>query len=112
LARVLWNIPTVTNRQGGKRTADLRAGRNEQEPATAGKRFGEEFGETFAGKAVVWGPAVAGAALSGPVAVLVGLVTSAAIVPSGGGNSPQSGGQQDPSVRDQLDLLIALAASS
>jgi hypothetical protein len=59
----------------------------------AGKSFGEEFGEEFAGKAVMWGPAIAGALLLGPVGIALGLAASVAVIASGG-DSPQqpSGG--------------------
>jgi hypothetical protein len=109
---MLLNIAKVSNRQGGKRPADLRAGRNGKELPTSGKSFGGEFAAESAGRAVMGEPAVAGAAPLGPVGILAGLVTSAAIVPSGGSNSPQSGGAQNPSVRDQLDQFLARAASS
>jgi uncharacterized membrane protein len=54
----------------------------------AGKGFGEEFGEEFAGKAVMWGPAIAGTVLLGPVGIVLGLAASVAIVASGGDNPP------------------------
>jgi len=54
----------------------------------AEKSFGEEFGEEFAGKAVMWGPAIAGAVLLGPVGFALGLAASVAIVASGDDNPP------------------------
>jgi uncharacterized membrane protein len=60
----------------------------------AGKSFGEEFGEEFTGKAVMWGPAIAGAILLGPVGIALGLAASVAVIASGGDNPPQpSGGE-------------------
>ncbi len=61
----------------------------------AGKSFGEEFGEEFAGKAIMWGPAIAGAVLLGPVGIALGLAASAAVIASGGG-SPQQPSSGDP----------------
>jgi hypothetical protein len=62
----------------------------------AGKSFGEEFGEEFAGKAVMWAPAIAGAALLGPVGILLGLAASVAVVASGRGNPSQPSGGDPP----------------
>ncbi len=61
----------------------------------AGKSFGEEFGEEFAGKAVMWGPAIAGAVLLGPVGIALGLAASVAVLASGG-ESPQQPSSGDP----------------
>jgi uncharacterized membrane protein len=57
-----------------------------------GKSFGEEFGEEFTGKAVMWGPAIAGAILLGPVGIALGLAASVAVIASGGDNPPQPSG--------------------
>ncbi len=54
----------------------------------AGKSFSEEFGEEFAGKTIMWGPAIAGALLLGPVGIALGLAASVAVIASGGDNSP------------------------
>ena len=62
----------------------------------AGKSFGEEFGGEMAGKAIMWGPAIAGAALLGPAGILLGLITSVAIVASGSNNPPQPSGSDPP----------------
>ena len=62
----------------------------------AGKSFSEEFGEEFAGKAVMWGPAIAGAVLLGPVGIALGLAASVAIVASGGDSPPQPPGGDPP----------------
>lgn len=56
----------------------------------AGKSFGEEFRDELTGKAVMWGPAIAGAVLLGPVGIALGLAASVAIVASGGDNPPPS----------------------
>lgn len=61
----------------------------------AAKSFGEEFRDELTGKAVMWGPAIAGAILLGPVGIALGLVTSAAVIASGGG-SPQQPSSGDP----------------
>jgi hypothetical protein len=62
----------------------------------ADKGFGEEFGGEMAGKAAIWGPAIAGAVLLGPVGILVGLVASVAIVASGSDGSPPPSGEERP----------------
>lgn len=62
----------------------------------AGKSFGEEFGENLAGKAVMWGPAIAGAIFLGPVGIALGLAASVAVVASGGGDPPQPSGGDPP----------------
>jgi len=61
----------------------------------AGKSFGEEFRDDLTGKAVMWGPAIAGAVLLGPVGIALGLVASAAVIASGG-DSPQQPSSGDP----------------
>jgi len=55
----------------------------------AAKSFGEEFRDEFTGKAIMWGPAIAGAVLLGPVGIALGLAASVALVASGGDNPPQ-----------------------
>jgi len=52
------------------------------------RTFGEEFSRELASKAVIWGPAVAGAAVAGPVGLLLGAVVAVAIVVSGDSGSP------------------------
>jgi hypothetical protein len=62
----------------------------------AGRTFGEDFRNDMAGKAIMWGPAIAGALLLGnPVGILLGLVASVSIVASGGrdNSSPPAGDQ-------------------
>ena len=54
----------------------------------AGKSFGEELGGEMAGKAIMWGPAIAGAVLLGPVGVVLGLAASVAIVVSSCSDNP------------------------
>ncbi len=61
----------------------------------AGKSFSEEFGEEFAGKAVMWGPAIAGAILLGPVGIALGLATSVVLVASDANGSPPQSGEKD-----------------
>ena len=62
----------------------------------AGTTFGEEFGGEMAGKAIMWGPALAGAVLLGPVGVVLGLAASVAIVASGNDNSSRASGGDPP----------------
>ncbi len=62
----------------------------------ADKSFGEEFSGEMAGKALIWGPAIAGAVLLGPVGILVGIVASVAIVASGSDSSPPASGEEPP----------------
>lgn len=65
----------------------------------AGKSFSEDLSNEITGKAVMWGPAIAGAVLLGPVGIALGLAASVAIVASGSGNSAGPAGGE-PS-RDQ-----------
>lgn len=60
----------------------------------AERSFGEELLGEVAGKAVIWGPSIAGAILLGPLGFLLGLATSAAIVVSAGNSPPPPGGDQ------------------
>lgn len=60
----------------------------------AGRTFGEELAQELVGKGVIWGPSIAGALLLGPLGILLGLATTAAIVASGSDSSPP-GGEQD-----------------
>jgi hypothetical protein len=64
----------------------------------AAKSLGEQVAGELAGKAVMWGPAIAGALLLGPVGVLLGLVASANIAASGS-RSAVPDGDQASSVR-------------
>lgn len=67
--------------------------------AMAGRSFSEDLSNEIAGKAILWEPAVAGAALLGPAGIVLGLLTSVAIVAAGSGNSPApTGGDQSPGV--------------
>jgi hypothetical protein len=61
----------------------------------AGKSFSEEFGDQLAGKAVMWGPAIAGAVLMGPVGIALGLAASVAVIASGG-DGPRQPSSGDP----------------
>jgi len=49
----------------------------------AAKSFEREVAEELTGKAVMWGPAVAGGLALGPVGALVGAIVSVVIVASG-----------------------------
>ncbi|HWG46391.1 MAG TPA: hypothetical protein VN688_26755 [Gemmataceae bacterium] len=66
----------------------------------AEKSFAAEFGSALSkelvGKAVVWGPSIAGAMLLGPVGIFLGLAASAGIVKSVWGNSPSPSGEAPP----------------
>ena len=62
----------------------------------AAKSFGEEFRDELTGKAVIWGPAIAGAVLLGPVGIALGLVASVAVVASGGDGASQPPGSDSP----------------
>jgi hypothetical protein len=53
----------------------------------AGRTLGEDFRNEMAGKAVMWGPAITGAVLAGPVGFVLGLAASVVIVASGGGDN-------------------------
>ena len=53
----------------------------------AAKSFKQEVAEELAGKAVMWGPAVAGGLVFGPVGALVGAIASVVIVASGSSSS-------------------------
>ena len=61
----------------------------------ADRSFGEELAGELAGRAVIWGPSLAGAILLGPVGLLLGLAASAALVASSSDSAPPGGGQ-DP----------------
>jgi hypothetical protein len=60
-----------------------------------GRSFSEDLSNEMTGKAILWGPAIAGAALLGPAGIALGLLTSVVIVASGGSSdSPPSNGEQ------------------
>lgn len=52
--------------------------------------FSEDLGKEMAGRAILWGPAIAGGFVLGPLGIAVGLVASVAMLASGkdGGSSP------------------------
>jgi hypothetical protein len=50
----------------------------------SGKSLGEEIREELIRKAVIWGPAIGGGLLLGPVGIAVGIATTVAVVCSGG----------------------------
>ena len=54
----------------------------------AAKSVGEAVTQELAGKAIIWGPVIAGGLILGPVGALLGVLTSVVIVASGSGNSP------------------------
>jgi hypothetical protein len=60
----------------------------------AEKTFGEEFREEVAGKAAMWGLPFVGAALLGPVVMVLGIAAAAAKVVSDATSTPSAG---DPS---------------
>jgi hypothetical protein len=53
------------------------------------KTLGEAVATDLAVKAVIWGPAIAGAVLLGPVGVLLGAAATVALVASGGDKPSQ-----------------------
>lgn len=53
----------------------------------ATKSFEQEVAEELAGKAVMWGPVVAGGLALGPVGALLGAIASVVIVASGSSGS-------------------------
>jgi hypothetical protein len=59
----------------------------------AARRFGDEFNEQLARKAIMWGPAIAGGLFLGPAGIVLGLLTSASVVASdsNGNSSPRDG---------------------
>jgi len=78
-----------------QRPAQPEAGRDEEELTMAGKTFGEDLRNEMAGKGVMWGPAIAGAVLLGPVGFALGLATSVVLVASGSSSdSPPANGDR------------------
>jgi hypothetical protein len=59
------------------------------------KSFGQELGGELAGKAIIWGPSIAGAILLGPVGFLLGVAASVAILASDSGSGPKPGGDRN-----------------
>jgi hypothetical protein len=57
--------------------------------------FSEDLSKEMTGKAVLWGPAIAGAVLLGPVGFALGLASSVVLVASGNSSSPPSSSKQD-----------------
>ena len=53
----------------------------------AGKTFSEDLSNEMVGKTVMWGPAIVGGILLGPVGVGLGLIASVVAVASGGNNN-------------------------
>ncbi|MGH7169987.1 MAG: hypothetical protein ACRELG_06905 [Gemmataceae bacterium] len=58
--------------------------------------FGRELVKELGGKAVVWGPSIAGALLLGPVGLFLGLAASVGIVESVYDSSPSPSGEAPP----------------
>ncbi|MGH7173463.1 MAG: hypothetical protein ACRELG_24540 [Gemmataceae bacterium] len=58
--------------------------------------FCGEVAKELTGKAIVWGPSIAGALLLGPVGIFLGLAASAGIVESICGSSPSPSGAAPP----------------
>lgn len=54
----------------------------EKTERTFGQEFAREAAKEVTGRAIIWGPAIAGGLLLGPVGIFLGLVTSVAIVTS------------------------------
>jgi hypothetical protein len=84
---------------GTYHTVDLAIDRHQCKPVgirrsdMAGKTLGEELRNEMAGKAIVWGPAIAGGMLLGPVGFVLGLATSVVLVASGN-SSPAPSSEQ------------------
>jgi hypothetical protein len=54
----------------------------------AAKSFGDDFRDECAKKAIMWGPAIAGALVLGaPLGIAAGLLTSVVMLASGGGGT-------------------------
>jgi hypothetical protein len=47
------------------------------------RSLGQELGQEFIGKAVIWTPPIAGGIILGPVGIVVGLAATVAVVCSG-----------------------------
>ena len=62
----------------------------------AGRTFSEDLRNEMTGKAIMWGPAIAGAILFGPVGLFLGLAGSVASVASGSSSSPVPSGGDPP----------------
>jgi hypothetical protein len=62
----------------------------------AGRSFGEEVSKELEGKAVMWGPAIVGALLLGPVGIALGLAASFGILFSDNDSAPPPGGDKSP----------------
>jgi hypothetical protein len=60
----------------------------------AERSFSDDLGKEMAGKAVMWGPAVAGAVLFGPMGLALGLATSVVLAVSGNSSDLPANGEQ------------------
>jgi hypothetical protein len=65
------------------------------------RTYGEAVAGDLAAKAAIWGPAIAGGLLLGPVGVLLGLVTSASILVGGSSDSPPPSSGHDVEVKHE-----------
>jgi hypothetical protein len=66
-----------------------------EELEMAERSLSDDLGKEMAGKAITWGPAIAGGLLLGPLGIAVGLAVSAAVVASGGStDSPPPNGER------------------
>ncbi len=65
----------------------------------AERSFVKDFGAELAGKALVWGPAIAGTIALGPAGAVLGFAASVAIVAAASNSSP-TGGDQRPQGRN------------
>ncbi len=61
-----------------------------------GEEFSSELGKVLVGKAVMWGPSIAGVLLLGPIGLFLGLGASVAIVKSVCDDSPSPSGDEQP----------------
>ena len=61
----------------------------------AERSFSDDLRKEMTGKALMWGPAVAGAVVLGPLGFALGLATSLVLVASGGSSgSPPANGER------------------
>jgi hypothetical protein len=61
----------------------------------AGESLVRDAATELTGKAIVWGPAIAGALLLGPAGVLLGLAASVAIAVNATGRTPSGDDRDD-----------------
>ena len=61
--------------------------------------FGDDLRNEMTGKALMWGPAIAGALVLGPLGFALGLATSVVLVASGNSSPPPSSSDHDAGER-------------